>query len=344
MKLPSTRLLVVVIVALVLVIIGIVAFGVTSSNKNTGPIPTPVVEEPSLNISVQDVEAKDDLTDATYSRTRGMFYVSSVDESLLYVINPDTGKIDSTIQTPNPSRLLFSADESVLYTTDGEIVRKLSTATFDTEVEVKVSKGTYAMALTNDNKYLFVVNEYTDSVAILNPDTLVAIKYIAVERRPVDVAMSADGQYAFVANYDSGSITKIALSNLTVVGTIQELGRPVKLITYTPQDLILVLDEYGGQIIALRSDNNEVVGTIEAVHYPSDFSLDTDNNRIYVASYTDGEIGVVDIAMERVVKVVPLNSSLGKVAGLNIVIYAPGKNLLLATNTNYGEIKLVGIK
>ena len=48
--------------------------------------------------------------------------------------------------------------------------------------------------------------------------------------------------------------------------------------------------------------------------------------------------------MERVVKVVPLNSSLGKVAGLNIVIYAPGKNLLLATNTNYGEIKLVGIK
>lgn len=102
MKLPSTRLLVVVIVALVLVIIGIVAFGVTSSNKNTGPIPTPVVEEPSLNISVQDVEAKDDLTDATYSRTRGMFYVSSVDESLLYVINPDTGRSIRQSRPPIP--------------------------------------------------------------------------------------------------------------------------------------------------------------------------------------------------------------------------------------------------
>src|SRR2546430_3320342 len=66
---------------------------------------------------------------------------------------------------------------------------------------------------------VFVTNEKSDDVTVIDATTRTVIKTIAVGKRPRGVAVSPDGRRVFVANSNSDSVSVIDATKLVVLTT-----------------------------------------------------------------------------------------------------------------------------
>src|SRR5262245_46932957 len=69
------------------------------------------------------------------------------------------------------------------------------------------------IALSQDNKLIWVVNPGDDSVSVIRPDLNQVLARIGVGDEPQSVALTPDGQYAYVANAAGNSVTVIKINN-----------------------------------------------------------------------------------------------------------------------------------
>lgn len=85
-----------------------------------------------------------------------------------------------------------------------------------------VPNGPRALAMDprGDARYLYVVCELANAVAVVDRRNRQVNRTISVGTRPYDIALTADGRRAFVTNRDSDSVTVIELQSQTVTQTI----------------------------------------------------------------------------------------------------------------------------
>ena len=69
------------------------------------------------------------------------------------------------------------------------------------------------IALSWDNKLIWVVNPADESVSVIRPDLNQVLAKIPVGDEPQSVALTPDGQYAYVANAAGNSVTVIKINN-----------------------------------------------------------------------------------------------------------------------------------
>src|SRR5882724_10479317 len=85
---------------------------------------------------------------------------------------------------------------------------------------------------------VFVTNEKSDDVTVIDATTRAVVKTIAVGKRPRGVAVSPDGRRVFVANSNSDSLSIIDPVALTVVGTLPA-GRDPEGLAFTRDGRLL---------------------------------------------------------------------------------------------------------
>src|SRR5436190_19958546 len=83
------------------------------------------------------------------------------------------------------------------------------------------------IAISLNDRLIWVVNPSDDSVSVIRPDTNTRITKIAVGDEPQSIALTPDGLYAYVANAAAGTVTIIQINDpawgtfsATVVGTL----------------------------------------------------------------------------------------------------------------------------
>src|SRR5512138_359339 len=67
---------------------------------------------------------------------------------------------------------------------------------------------------------IFVTNEKSDDVTVVNASTRAVVATIPVGRRPRGVAVSPDGKLVYVSNSNSDSLSVIDAKTLTVLRTV----------------------------------------------------------------------------------------------------------------------------
>lgn len=91
------------------------------------------------------------------------------------------------------------------------------------------NRPTYSspIALSRDDRLVWVVNPADDSVSVIRPDTNTRLAKIAVGDEPQSVALTPNGQHAYVANAAAGTVTIIQINdpawgtfNASVLGTL----------------------------------------------------------------------------------------------------------------------------
>ena len=63
------------------------------------------------------------------------------------------------------------------------------------------------IAISRNDRLIWVVNPGDDSVSVLRPDNNTRLAKISLGDEPQSVALTPDGQYAYVANAGSGSVS-----------------------------------------------------------------------------------------------------------------------------------------
>jgi len=79
--------------------------------------------------------------------------------------------------------------------------------------------------------YLFVTNEGSNDLTILDMSQKKVLKTIHAGSMPGGIATTSDGRYAFVANY-SGTVSKIDLSIDRIVASVESGSGPTGLTSH----------------------------------------------------------------------------------------------------------------
>ncbi|PIZ45108.1 hypothetical protein COY32_05570, partial [candidate division WWE3 bacterium CG_4_10_14_0_2_um_filter_41_14] len=168
---------------------------------------------------------------------------------------------------------------------------------------------------------------------------------VFVGKGPTDVALSANGEFLYVAEREAGTIGVISTQNRVYIKTIQFGGRPHRMYSVDTQGVVLILDQYTGALAILDSVIQRIDRKIDVVSLPSDMVVDTQRDKIYVTSFADNTIGVLDIKSEKMQNIIGLSqASFAQSTGLNNIAMVPGSNEVLVSNTNTGELHFVDIR
>lgn len=86
--------------------------------------------------------------------------------------------------------------------------------------EIKVGVEPRALAITPDNKKVYVTNMVSGTVAVIDADKFRVDKYIPVGTEPFGCALTPDGKKLYVANFSSNNVSVIDTKNDHVIRTI----------------------------------------------------------------------------------------------------------------------------
>ncbi len=169
-------------------------------------------------------------------------------------------------------------------------------------------RGEYAfpagMALSPDGQRLYVAENLTNKLAVLDVTQKKVITKIAVGEYPYDCVISKDGRRAYVSNWGSRSVSVIDATTNEVNGIIQ--------VGDHPNDLELARD---GRTLYVANANSNTVSVIDtaqakeieavstALHpkspigsTPNAVALSVDEKTLYIANADNNNLAVIDVS------------------------------------------------
>ena len=76
------------------------------------------------------------------------------------------------------------------------------------------------MAVTPNGAYVYVTNEVSDTVSVINTATNIVTAKVTVGSDPMNVAVTPNGEYAYVTNLGGDTVSVISTATNTVTATI----------------------------------------------------------------------------------------------------------------------------
>jgi len=204
---------------------------------------------------------------------------------------------------------------------------------------------------------LFVTNTKSDSVSIIDTDTLEVVGTIPLGRgKPNRIVFHPDGRTAWVVYDKSHDLGIIDTDARKLVKRVRIGGNPYNL-AFTPDGRhLLVLDwsseTSGDEVIFYDLKAEKIDGRVEVSTWPAHAIFSRDGKLLYVSGETAGDLTVIDVPQRTVVARIVHGG--GDAMGLALTpdgktLYAAaGENKRLlkidtATNKAVGEIALPGI-
>lgn len=133
-----------------------------------------------------------------------MLYIAEATSSAVAVFDIAKATVSGTIDLPmNPTALALSPTDSRLYVIGGVADGKLcviDTTTGQVKGVLTVGHSPSAIVVHPDGKIVYVCNQFTDDVAIVDLAEKTVTSTIKVARQPVALAITPDGKWLFVAN------------------------------------------------------------------------------------------------------------------------------------------------
>lgn len=196
---------------------------------------------------------------------------------------------------------------------------------------------------------VYVVNQGSNSVSVLDSETLAVKKVINVGSRPTGIAVNPATNLVYVANAGSGSIT--AISGTAAVGSKSVGGTPAALVLDSVLNQLYVMDTSRKQIEVFNASNGTLLATLSTTLTPVAMALNIATHGVFVAcTGTAGSVVVIDGTHNQIAITVPVASgttsiSVDPVTNVAVLV-SPTANLFTiidaangyAVQTENGEI------
>ena len=170
---------------------------------------------------------------------------------------------------------------------------------------ISVGSGPTGVAVTPDNKSVYVTNQSSNSVSVIDTATNTVKTTISsgLGTGPDGIAMAPDGRHVYVVNFASGTVSVISTATNTVSATITVGTDPIG-IAVTPDGTgAYVTNSSSNTVSVIDTSTNTVSATINSGlgSSPQGIAITPDGTKVYVANYTSpGTVSVIDVATNTV--------------------------------------------
>src|SRR6267154_439249 len=129
------------------------------------------------------------------------------------------------------------------------------------------------IAISANDKLIWVVNPADDSVSVIRPDNNTRITKISVGDEPQSITLTPDGQYAYVANAAGGTVTIIQISNpawgtfsASVVGTLATGAEPWNIVCTPDGKRVFVANSGQDTITVIDTSTRTIIGHVDLLN------------------------------------------------------------------------------
>ena len=194
-------------------------------------------------------------------------------------------------------------------------------AVLDTSTNVIVTNislpGAWALAITPDQKHVYVANVGTNSVSIIDTATNTVEKTtIPVGNVPYSIAVAPDGSAVYVTNFDNSqgvvgnTVSVIDTATNQVVATVTVGNGPISVAVTPDSKFAYVSNEVDGSVSVIDTATNTVTTTIQNVTVPWGIAITPNGADVYVANVTDpGMVTVITESNNQIATTVSLGAT-----------------------------------
>lgn len=328
-----------VVLVLVMILLNLRTLAVSQNQPVVSPTPQAQTIETQFIKQVAEVTAKEDLNDLELTSDQRTLFVPSYDENLIYVIDAQKQSLERKIWVPLPWVLALNKKADTLWVASGQgKVFALDPQTSQVKAQANIGEGAVDIELVDDENLLLVAHNLSNDVYIFAAADLKLLSVVPVGRQPRGLTIADDLDLAFVSNFDESSISVISLLSLTEISKIRFYGRPNQLLYDSKRQLLYATESFQNQVLVIDPIELEVVTEILVDPFPFALTLNPKGDELWVSSYTQGSINVLDLTKQSFVKTIKVSGGFVGTKGFNNLIFVPNQKLLFLTNTFTGQI------
>lgn len=152
-----------------------------------------------------------------------------------------------------------------------------------------------AEAKAKDTGYVFVSNEKTNNIAVIDPKQhYKIIQWIPTSQRPRDMKFSRDHRLLYVACGDDDVIDVINVATLNVTDHIPTGSSPEMFVLSRDEETLYVSNEEGSSVQKISMTDKIIVREIPTGAEPEGLAITGDGHTLYVTSEVTDMVHVVD--------------------------------------------------
>jgi len=186
-----------------------------------------------------------------------------------------------------------------------------------------------------DTGLVFVSNEKTNNIIVIDPKTYKVVKDLKTSRRPRDMHFSADHTKLYVACGDDDVIDIIDVAKLEVVGKLSTGASPETFGIDESRRRIYVSNEEGSSLSVIDMDQNIIVQEVPTGAEPEGVFVSEDGHLVYVTSEVGDLVHLIDADAGNVVQDVVVGTRPRRFAAT-----PDGKELWVSTELS-GEVYII---
>ncbi len=168
-----------------------------------------------------------------------------------------------------------------------------STSSANTSPITSLSTSNHNIALTPDGKTLLVTNPESNSITLIDTDSLVKLTEIPVGEDPRAIATSPE--QAFVTNHGSDTVSIIDLQTQSHISDLPVGDRPLG-VAFSPNGQFLAVSEIGDDTVRIINlENLETLASFPVPDRPYGLSFTPDGQSLLVSHLLSGEITLLTV-------------------------------------------------
>jgi DNA-binding beta-propeller fold protein YncE len=160
----------------------------------------------------------------------------------------------------------------------------------------------FTPAAAKDTGLIFVSNEKTNNIVVIDPASFKIVKEIKTARRPRDLHFSADHSKLYVACGDDDMIDIVDVAKLQVVGKLKTGPSPEAFGIDEKRGRLYVSDEEGSSLAVIDMERDTIVLEVPTGAEPEGVLVSEDGKTVYVTSEAGDLLHEVEADSGKVVR------------------------------------------
>ena len=194
-----------------------------------------------------------------------------------------------------------------------------------------------AVAVSPDDRRVYVVNSNANSVSVLDARTRGPLTAITVGPRPYGIALSPDGRRAYAVNAADNSVSVIDTDACAVTATIGVGENPYAAAVSPDGDRMYVTNQGGDSVSVISTATGTVTATIGVGAGPTGVAVTPDGRRVCVVNNGAHSLWLIDTATGSVTTDITVGKHPAHVA------IAPDGALAFVTNAAGGSVSIIDL-
>jgi YVTN family beta-propeller protein len=150
---------------------------------------------------------------------------------------------------------------------------------------------------------VYVVNRASNTLSVLDSETLAVKKTIAVGTAPSAVAVNPPAGMAYVANSSSGTVSAISGTQAAVTWTVG--GAPANVAVDSSLNEVYVTDTSGNHVVILDGTHGTILASLPMPSRPMAMALNIATHDLFVAcAGASGSVVVIDGSLKQIIHTV----------------------------------------